>query len=277
MSTVTLPSGARMPIFGMGTWHMGERNKNRGQEADALRYGLDLGIRLIDTAEMYGDGGAEEVIAEAITQRRDQVFLVSKVYPHNASRSGVAAACERSLSRLRTDYIDLYLLHWPGSIPLNETFDAFHRLRDSGKIREFGVSNFDTDDLQEIDESEHALLGTNQVLYNLAHREAEWAVLPWCRQRDIPVMAYCPLGQGDRLLQSKVLKDIAQRHRATPAQIALAWLLTQDRVVVIPKSCRPERIKENYAATRITLSSQDLAELGESYPAPNQPTRLGMN
>ena len=264
-----------MPVFGMGTWHMGEQVTHRKAEAEALRYGMDLGISLIDTAEMYGEGGAEEVVGEAISGRRDQAFIVSKVYPHNATRTGVVEACERSLRRLKTDHIDLYLLHWTGSVPLQETFAGFNALRDSGKIRDFGVSNFDLADLEKIGAANTELLGTNQILYNLAHREAEWAVLPWCRQRVVPVMAYCPLDPHGSLLRSAVLADIARRHNASAAQVALAWLLHQDGVVVIPKSSRPERIRENFEALEVRLEARDLEDLDRVFPAPDRPVRLG--
>ncbi|MFN0172281.1 MAG: aldo/keto reductase [Bryobacteraceae bacterium] len=275
VEAVTLPSGATMPVFGLGTWHMGERRATRQAEVDALRTGLDLGATLIDTAEMYADGGAEEVVAEAIDGRGDQVYVVSKVYPHNAGRRKMKEACERSLKRLRTDQIDLYLLHWRGSAPLEETFSAFQELRQEGKIADFGVSNFDQDDLEEMTLWDAGQNGTNQILYNLARREAEWSVLPWCRERGIPVMAYCPLDEG-RLLTRPAIRAVAQRHGATPAQVALAWLLAHDGVAVIPKSSNPERVRENVAALQIRLTQQDLTELDRAFPPPKRPTRLGM-
>ena len=265
-----------MPVFGLGTWRMGEQSSSRQIEIKAIRYALDLGITLIDTAEMYGEGGAEKIIGEAIRGRRDALFMVSKVYPHNASRDGVVAACERSLRRIGRDYIDLYLLHWPGSVPLIETFDAFQQLQDSGKIRDFGVSNFDIDVLQQSPADDQHLIGCNQVFYNLAQRQAEWAVAPWCREHAVPVMAYSPLDQAGSLLQSPAIASVASRHSATAAQIALAWLLHQPDTVVIPKSVRTERIKENLGALEIRLSEQDLADLNFSYPAPDRPVRLGM-
>lgn len=276
MRTVTMPSGNTMPSFGMGTWHMGENSRQRKVEADTLRYGLDMGVGLIDTAEMYGEGGAEEVVGEAIKGRREQVFIVSKVYPHNATRTGVVAACERSLRRMNTDTIDLYLLHWTGNVPLSETFAGLSTLREDGKIRDYGVSNFDLSDLEKIGAPYMELLGTNQVLYNLARREAEWAVLPWCRQRKVPVMAYCPLDPHGGLLRSTVLRDIATRHGATSAQVALAWLLRHDGVVVIPKSSRPERARENISALGLKLDVADLDELDAAYPPPDRPVPLGM-
>lgn len=276
MRTIRLASGKAIPVFGLGTWQMGENSGHRQTEIDVIRYALDLGITLIDTAEMYGDGGTEEVIAEAIRGRRDDLFIVSKVYPHNASYDGVIDACERSMRRLDTEYINLYLLHWPGSISLTETFDAFHHLQDNGKIGDFGVSNFDLNQLQNIPADDHNRLGCNQVLYNLAQREAEWAVTDWCRKRGVPVMAYSPLDQASSLLQSQAIADVAMRHSATVAQIALAWLLHQPDTIVIPKSIRPERIKENYASLAIQLSSQDLADIDDAYPAPGRPVHLAM-
>jgi diketogulonate reductase-like aldo/keto reductase len=265
-----------MSVFGLGTWRIGEHSRARQAEIDAIHYALEHGITLIDTAEMYGEGGAEKIIGEAIRGRRNELFVVSKVYPHNASRDGVVAACERSLRRLGCDSIDLFLLHWPGSVPLIETFDAFHQLQNSGKIRDFGVSNFDFEDLQEIPADDQHKIGCNQVFYNLAQRQAEWAVTPWCREHSVPVMAYSPLDQASSLLQSISIAEIASRHSATVAQIALAWLLHQPNTVVIPKSVRTERIKENLGALDIRLSEQDLVDLNVSYPAPDRPVRLGM-
>jgi diketogulonate reductase-like aldo/keto reductase len=276
MRNVNLPSGNSMPAFGLGTWRMGEHRDQFQRDADVIRAALDLGVRLIDTAEMYGEGGAEEVIGEAIQGRRDGLFLVSKLYPHNASHNGVIEACERSLRRLNCDTIDLFLLHWPGSVPPAQTFDAFHELQDSGKIVDFGVSNFNLCDLESIPELDQARLGCNQVFYNLAHREVEWEVAAWCRQRTIPVMAYSPLDQASALLHGSILIEVAERHAATSAQIALAWLLHQPNTVVIPKSVRPQRIEENLAALDIELSAEDLVELDSAYPAPAQATRLGM-
>lgn len=275
MRELKMPGGNSIPVFGMGTWHMGEQIQQRKAEVDVLRCGMDQGISLIDTAEMYGEGGAEEVVGEAIAGRRDQVFIVSKVYPHNATRKGVVEACERSLRRLKTGHIDLYLLHWTGNIPLRETFAGFKALRDSGKIRDFGVSNFDLGDLEEIGSADTELLGANQILYNLARREAEWAVLPWCRRHGVPVMAYCPLDPRGQLLQSAIVSDIAKKHDATAAQVALAWLLHQDGVTVIPKSSRPERIRENFDALELRLDAQDLIDLDRVYPPPGKPVRLG--
>ncbi len=276
MRSLTLPSGEALPVFGLGTWRMGEHRERFAQEADLIRSAIDLGITLIDTAEMYGEGGAEEVIGEAIRGRRDNLFLVSKLYPHNASRKGVLEACERSLRRLDCDVIDLYLLHWPGSFPLAHTFEAFHQLRDAGKIRAFGVSNFNLGNLQDIPKADQAQLGCNQVFYNLAHREVEWEVADWCRERSVPVMAYSPLDQAGSLLRDSTINEVAVRHDASAAQIALAWLLHQPNTVVIPKSSQLQRIRENLAATEIELEAQDLAALDTAFPAPAVPVRLGM-
>jgi diketogulonate reductase-like aldo/keto reductase len=265
-----------MPVFGLGTWRMGEHPDRFQAEVAVIRRALDLDIKLIDSAEMYGEGGAEDVIGKAIRGVRDELFLVSKFYPHNASRSGVIEACERSLQRMNCDYIDLYLLHWPGSIPLSQTFDALHRLQESGKIRDFGVSNFDLPDLQAIPEADQLRLGCNQIFYNLAHREVEGQVASWCRQRGTPLMAYSPLDQAGELLRSPVMADLAARHDATVAQIALAWLLHQPETVVIPKSVKPERIEQNLGALDIQLSDGDLQDLDTAFPAPEQAVRLGM-
>ena len=276
MRGVKLPSGREMPVFGLGTWRMGEHRERFAREADVIRAALDLGIRLLDTAEMYGEGGAEEVIGDAIRDRRDGLFIVSKFYPHNASRGGVIEACERSLQRLDCDTIDLYLLHWPGSVPLEQTFDGLHALQAQGKIRDFGVSNFDLADLEEIPASDQALLGCNQVFYNLAHREVEWEVAGWCRERGVPLMAYSPLDQASGMLRAAALAEVAARHAATPAQVALAWLLRQPDTVVIPKSSRPERIRENLAAAELRLDDDDLAALEAAFPPPDGAVRLGM-
>lgn len=273
MRSVKLPSGNPMPVLGLGTWRMGEDERERGREADALRYGLDLGFSLIDTAEMYGDGGAEEVVAEAIRGRRDQVVIVSKVYPYNASRRAAIEACARSLTRLNTDYIDVYLLHWPGSVPLEETFAVFQDLREAGKIRDFGVSNFDLDLMQEARRRDGEQVATNQIYYNLAQRNAEWALLPWQRRQGIPVMAYSPFDQG-RLLDDPELAEVAERHGATPAQVALAWLLGQEGMVTIPKSSSPERVKENHGALELLLTEEDRTALDEAFPPPKRPTPI---
>ena len=276
MKTFTLPSGQTIPALGMGTWRMGENRKARKDEVAALRHGLSRGLTLIDTAEMYGEGGAEEVVAEAIRGRRSEVFLVSKVYPHNASRQGVVQACERSLSRLNTDYIDLYLLHWRGSVPFSETLEAFQSLKQAGMIRDYGVSNFDTDDMK----AAVGLLGggsiaTNQVLYNLMRRGIELDLLPWCQRQNIPVMAYSPIEQG-RLLGNEVLEQVAREKGVSGAQVAIAWLLHQENVIVIPKASNVEHVDQNYAALNLTLSSEDIAKLNDAFPQPSRPIPLQM-
>jgi diketogulonate reductase-like aldo/keto reductase len=275
MRSLNLPSGATIPVLGQGTWQMGEKPQQRSQEIAALKFGIDLGLTLIDTAEMYGEGGAEEIVAAAIQGQRSRLFLVSKVYPHNATRRGTIQACERSLTRLKTDYLDLYLLHWRGSVPLAETFAALLELRQAGKIRDFGVSNFDPDDLIEARQFDQNLTATNQVLYNLSRRGIEWDVLPWCRQERIPVMAYSPIEQG-QLLQNSALGAIATRLNITPAQVAISWLLHQDNVVVIPKSSRHDRLQENHASLEMTLSQADLAALDEAFPPPTRSQPLAM-
>lgn len=276
MKHVTLPSGVKVPALGLGTWHMGENRRRRAAESAALSLGLDLGMTLIDTAEMYGEGGAEEVVADAIAGRRDSVFLVSKVYPHNASRKGVVAACERSLKRLATDRIDLYLLHWRGDEPLAETVAGFEALVAAGKIRHWGVSNFDADDMAELARlPAGGRVAANQVLYNLGRRGIEWDLLPWCRARRVPIMAYSPLDQG-AILRKRALKAVAARHDATPAQIALAWLLRQDDVMVIPKASDLEHVRANRGALDLALSKADLVELDAAFPPPGRHRPLEM-
>lgn len=265
-----------IPILGMGTWQMGEQSRHRQSEIKALQRGLDLGMGLIDTAEMYAEGGAEEVVAEAIALRRAEVFLVSKVYPHNASKRGAIAACERSLKRLRTDYLDLYLLHWRGSVPLSETLEAFQELQQSGKIRSYGVSNFDVSDMTEASRLPGGeAIATNQVLYNLMRRGVELNLLPWCRQHKIPIMAYSPVEQG-RLLNQPKLKAIAQERGVSTAQVAIAWLLHQENVIVIPKAGRIDHIEENKAALDLKLSPEELAALDTAFPPPARPVPLEM-
>ena len=276
MRTIPLPSGQTIPILGLGTWRMGEHTKQRQNEIHALRHGLDLGISLIDTAEMYGEGGAEEVIAQAIAHRRSQAFLVSKVYPHNASRRGAIVACERSLQRLKTDYLDLYLLHWRGTVPLAETLEAFQALQQAGKIRSYGVSNFDVEDMEEASTlAGGKAIATNQVLYNLMRRGIELNLLPWCRQRQIPVMAYSPVEQG-RLLRNRTLQEMAQQRSVSAAQLAIAWLLHQENVIVIPKSSSIAHVEENRAALDLKLSTAELAALDAAFPPPRQPVPLEM-
>jgi diketogulonate reductase-like aldo/keto reductase len=259
---------------------MAENSARRKTEIAALQLGLDLGLSLIDTAEMYGEGAAEELIGEAIAGRRAEVFLVSKVYPHNATRQGAIRACERSLRRLRTDYLDCYLLHWRGTVPLIETIEAFQTLRRAGKILDYGVSNFDVDDMEEA----LALPGgdgivTDQVLYNLEHRGIEWDLLPWCSERGVPMMAYSPIGHSGtekkELLGNRTVKLLAKRHGATPARVALAWLLQRD-VVAIPKASSPDHVRENRAALDLKLTKRDLMELDEAFPPPQEKIPLEM-
>jgi diketogulonate reductase-like aldo/keto reductase len=255
---------------------MGDDPLMRAEEIATIRLGLDLGATLIDTAEMYGEGAAETLIGEAVEGRRDEVFLVSKVYPHNASRRGAVAACERSLGRLRTDRLDLYLLHWRGAVPLEETLEAFTRLRESGKIRHFGVSNLDSEDMQELWSAPGGRdVQTDQVLYNLTRRGVEWDLLPWLRERRIPAMAYSPIEQG-RLHRNPKLVDFARRHGMTAAQVALAWALRDGDVIAIPKSSHRGRLKENIAAVDIELSASQLAELDRLFPPPAGPVPLEM-
>lgn len=272
MHTLRLPSGRVVPILGQGTWAMGENRAKRQAEITALRIGLDLGMTLIDTAEMYGNGGAEEMIGETISGRRQEVFLVSKVLPENASRQGATQACEQSLKRLKTDNIDLYLLHWrEPETRVEETLEAFLSLKKAGKIRDFGVSNFDQKDMEETGGfAGGGEIATNQVLYNLKRRGIEWDLLPWCREHGIPVMAYSPIDHGGELLGNLQLKSIARRRNATPAQIALAWLLRQKDLIVIPKSSNPVHVRENRATLDLALASEDLAELDRAFPPPRK-------
>ena len=275
--SVALPFGERIPALGLGTWHMGEDPRRRDTELAALERGLDLGLTLVDTAEMYGDGAAEELVGDAIAGRRDEVFLVTKVLPSHASHAGTIAACERSLRRLGTDRIDLYLLHWRGFTLLEETVDAFHELVDAEKIRYWGVSNFDVADMEELfrvpPEGPHAQV--DQVLYNLAHRGIERGLLPWCRAQGVAVMAYSPIGQGG-LLGDEALRRVADRHGATPAQAALAWVLRQDGVSAIPKAGTPSHVEENRAALDLRLSDEDLLELDRAFPPPVEEQPLEM-
>jgi diketogulonate reductase-like aldo/keto reductase len=274
--TTTLPSGATIPIFGLGTWRMGESARRRADEVDALRHGLELGITLIDTAEMYGDGEAERIVADALGARRDEVFIVSKVLPENSSGRGTVAACERSLKRLKTDRIDLYLLHWRGSPPLEETLEAFASLVAAGKIRHWGVSNFDIGEMSELWETAGGqAVATNQVLYNLTRRGIEFDLMPWCRKRGIPIMAYSPIEQG-RMLDHATLRAVAARHEATPAQVALAWLTRQDGVVTIPKAGTRAHVEEDLDALDLKLTKDDLATLDRAFPPPKKPQPLNM-
>ena len=274
MKTVTLPSGERVPALGQGTWYMGDDRATRAEEIATLRLGLDLGATLIDTAEMYGDGRAEELVGEAIAGRRDEVFLVSKVLPHNASRRGTVSACEKSLKRLKTDRLDLYLLHWRGGVPFAETLEALMALKSAGKIRHYGVSNLDFADMQELwPFAGGAAVAANQLLYNITRRGIEWDLLPWLRARRVPVIAYSPLEQA-RLIKNAKLAAFARRHDMTPAQAALAWLLANDDIIVIPKSGRRERLKENFGALDHALTTTQLKELDSAFPPPRGPRPL---
>lgn len=276
MKTVALPSGEQAPAFGLGTWRMGENPAKRAEEIAALRLGLDLGAALIDTAEMYGDGRAEELVAEAIAGRRDETFLVSKVLPEHAAARGVIAACTRSLRRLRTDRLDLYLLHWRGSVPLAETIEAFMALERAGKIRYYGVSNLDLADMEELwSVPGGPLAAADQVLYNLTRRGIEWDLLPWLRDRGVPLMAYSPIEQG-ALASNRKLGDFARRRGMTPVQAAIAWLLAKDDVIVIPKTGRRERLKENLGALEHQLTPAELVELDGMFPPPPGPRPLEM-
>lgn len=279
MKSVALPSGESVPAIGLGTWRMGESRARRVAEVAAVRAALDIGYRLIDTAEMYGDGGAEEVIGEALAGHpvgREQIFLVSKVYPHNASHSGVLAACARSRRRLRVERIDLYLLHWPGSVPIGETVAAFETLKARGEIGEWGVSNFDVAELEELaGVADGGQCAANQVYYSASHRGVEFALLPWQRARGIPTMAYSPIDQG-ALDGHRALTQIAGRHRATAAQVALAWLLRHPDVIVIPKAVAPRHLADNFACTSLTLTGEDLAEIDKVFPPPRRKSPLAM-
>jgi diketogulonate reductase-like aldo/keto reductase len=271
-----LASGEPVPVLGQGTWHMGEDRQKRKEEIAALRLGLDLGLALIDTAEMYGNGAAEELVGEAIAGRRDEVFLVSKVLPENATALGTVAACERSLERLGTDRLDLYLLHWRGSVPLAETLDGFAALMAAHKIRRWGVSNFDVDDMTELwslpggDEAQ-----TNQVLYNLTRRGIEFDLMPLLQRRGMPIMAYSPIEQG-QLLKNGTVRVIAEHHDATPAQVALAWVLRHEGVIAIPKAANEKHVRENRGALSLQLTEEDLAALDFAFPPPNGPVPLEM-
>jgi diketogulonate reductase-like aldo/keto reductase len=274
--STTLPQGEAVPALGQGTWGMAEGKHSRDEEITALRTGLDLGMTLIDTAEMYADGGAEELVGEAIHGRRSEVFVVSKVLPQNASQSGTIAACERSLRRLKTKWIDLYLLHWRGPIPLEETIQAFDELVQLGKIRYWGVSNFDVSDIKGLFSLDSGTsVATDQVLYNLTRRGIEYDLLPWCLERKIPVMAYSPVEQG-RVLAHPELLRIAKQHNAKPAQIALAWVLRQDKVIAIPRAGIPTHVRENRKALDVRLTEADLTKLDRAFPPPTRKQPLAV-
>lgn len=280
MRHLKLPDYSELPVLGLGTWYMGERSSQFESEVAAVRHAIDRGIRLIDTAEMYANGGAEEVIGEAIRRTngvsREELKIVSKVLPSHASYDGTIRACENSLKRMNTDYIDIYLLHWRGSVPFSETLRAFSDLRSSGKIRSFGVSNFDADDLTEwCNDAGDRNTATNQILYNLSRRGVEWDLLPICEKSAIPVMAYSPLEQG-RLADEPVLAELAKKHGVSPLQIALAWVLARPNIVAIPKAVDPQHIDQNIAALNIELDEQDHALLDAAFPPPRGPSHLEM-
>ncbi|MGE5213829.1 MAG: aldo/keto reductase [Nitrospirota bacterium] len=294
MRTIALADGRRVPVLGQGTWRMGESKRTRAGEVAALRLGIELGMSLIDTAEMYGDGGAEKVVAEAIHGQQQDVFIVTKVYPHNASCKKLPEACERSLKRLHIDTIDLYLLHWrERTPPLQETVETFEKLRAAGKIKRWGVSNFDVDDMEQLLLLESGRkCAANQVLYNLENREIEFDLLPfltsyiksaerWIRRGEpetsyIPLMAYSPVGHSGNLLRNSTLKKLANNHNATPAQIALAWVLRQPNVIAIPKASVESHVRENAASLGIKLTKEDLADLDREFPPPKSKKSLPM-
>lgn len=279
MKTIQFHGESALPAIGQGTWYMGENAALRSQEVAALQAGLDLGLKVIDTAEMYAEGGAEEVVGEALRGRRHQAWLVSKVYPWNAGEVDAIEACERSLRRLQTDYLDLYLLHWRGNVPLEETIRAMESLQQQGKIRHWGVSNFDHDDMLEL---WHELGGkaclTNQVLYHLASRGIEYDLLPQCQQREMPIMAYCPLAQAGRLRQALFddahLQQIAQQKGISVAQVLLAWVIRQQGVLAIPKASSVSHVQQNAAALSINLTDEELSIIDRAFPAPQSKTAL---
>jgi diketogulonate reductase-like aldo/keto reductase len=276
IATVALPDGERIPKLGQGTWEMGERSAHRAAEIAALREGVALGMTLIDTAEMYGDGATERLVGEALQGLRDEVFLVSKVYPHNASRNGVQRACEASLKRLDTDRLDLYLLHWRGGVPLAETVEGFEALVRAGKIRHWGVSNFDTDDMEELFATPGGdACATNQILYNVARRGAEFDLLPWSAAHRMPVMAYSPVDHA-RLPRRSPLDDVAHAHGVSVYRVAMAWVLRQDGVCAIPKAGRVEHVRDNRAALDLVLSADDCAALDAYFKPPRSKRALEM-
>ncbi|MEO7009860.1 MAG: aldo/keto reductase [Caldimonas sp.] len=283
MNTVSLPGDRRLPALGLGTWRMGESARARKREVAAVRSAFELGYRLVDTAEMYGEGAAEEIIGQALVEAmrvgvvaRDDVFVVSKVYPHNASRQGTLAACERSRKRLGLDTIDLYLLHWPGSHPLQDTVASFEALQAQGRIGDWGVSNFDTADLEALWQLDGgSRCATNQVYYSLTERGPAFDLLPWMRARALPLMAYSPIDQG-RLAADATLREFADRRAVTPAQLALAWLLAQPGVIAIPKAVREAHLRENLAAADLALSASEMAELDRRFPGPSVKSPLAM-
>ncbi len=290
MKTVLLSTGEHVPALGLGTWHMGESARTRDAEVAAVRHALDLGYRLFDTAEMYGEGGAESVLGRALADalragvvKREEIVVVSKVYPHNASRRAMPKACDASRERLGLDVIDVYLLHWRGSVPLAETVDAFEALKAGGAIREWGVSNFDVDDLREL-EAVHPTLtaktgrlhcATNQIYYALDERGAEFSLMPYQRTLHLPTMAYCPLGRGS-LAGDATLARIAEARGATAARVALAWVIRSGDVIAIPKAADPAHLEDNFAAADLELTDAELATIDEHFPPPIEKTPLAM-
>lgn len=273
MKQITFHDGSTVPALGQGTWYMGLDNRQRTLEADSLRHGLDAGLKIIDTAEMYHD--AELVVAEAIKGRRDNAFVVSKVLPSNASYDGTMAACERSLRRLGIDCLDLYLLHWSGSHPIEETLAGFQQLVSDGKIRRYGVSNLDCGELESALVAPFGeAIATNQVLYNLWHRGIEWDLLPACDKHNIPVMAYSPLNQGN--LAADVLNQVGLRHNINSHQVALAWILQRDNIIAIPKAANSKHVEQNLVAAEIEFSDEDLNQLNITFPPPSSPVPLEM-
>lgn len=274
--TVALPSGKSVPAMGIGTWNMGDSKTDMTKEIASIRKAIELGMTVVDTAEMYGNGRSEEVVGQAIEALRDDVFLISKVLPSNASAKGTIDACERSLKRLGTDHLDLYLLHWRGGVPLEETVSAFEKLKADGKISDWGVSNFDTDDMEELfSVTDGKNCAANQVLYNLSRRGPEFDLLPWCQSHGVPLIAYSPIEQG-RILSNHELIRIAKAYQATPAQVALAFLLERDGVMPIPKSSSPERVAENREAVELEITDEDWSALDAAFPPPTKKTSLEM-
>ncbi len=275
MRYVTLPDGEQVPCLGIGTWRMGENGRKRRSEIEAVRTAIELGLTLIDTAEMYGEGGAEEVVAEAVADRRRDVFIVTKVHPRNASGANTIAACERSLKRLRSDVIDLYLLHWRSSVPLEETVGAFRRLQKDGKIRHWGVSNFDVGDMAELMQIDGGC-AANQVMYHLGARGIEFDLLASLKEAGVPMMAYSPLAAGD-ILENKTVNEIAESRGVSPATVALAWVLRQEQVMAIPKTSKKARVKEFRDALDLTLNVYELQGLDKAFPVPEKRTPLAMS
>lgn len=275
MRYVTLPDGEQVPCLGIGTWRMGENGRKRRGEIEAVRTAIELGLTLIDTAEMYGEGGAEEVVAEAVADRRRDVFIVTKVHPRNASGANTIAACERSLKRLRCDVIDLYLLHWRSSVPLEETVGAFRQLQKDGKIRHWGVSNFDVGDMAELMQIDGGC-AANQVMYHLGARGIEFDLLASLKEAGVPMMAYSPLAAGD-ILENKTVNEIAESRGVSPATVALAWVLRQEQVIAIPKTSKKARVKEFRDALDLTLNIYELQGLDKAFPVPEKRTPLAMS